>query len=145
LSLAFSRGGAIFAAGTSAGAVELWNVATGRLIASLTGSSGAVWSVAFSPRGTVLAAGYQDGAVRLWDVVTGQEIGSPLYGPAGAVVSVAFSPDGKTLATPLLPKTVAGELRTRGALLPSPPRLGHQTSATSISNSRPPGNMTPSE
>jgi WD40 repeat protein len=96
-SVAFSPDGKVLATGDFGGTARLWNVATGRQIASLPAGPGAVGSVAFSPDGKVLATGAYKTA-RLWNVATGRQIASL---PAGsdAVDSVVFSPGGKTLAT----------------------------------------------
>ena len=57
--------------------VKVWDVAAGRVLASLSGDTGQMWSVAFSPDGKLLATGdWTDiafpkdgpGKVRLWDV-----------------------------------------------------------------------------
>jgi WD40 repeat protein len=58
--------------------VKLWNVATMREVASISGETGQMFCVAFSPDGKLLATGDVDdlafpegkGAVRLWDVQT---------------------------------------------------------------------------
>ena len=96
-SVAFSPDGKVLATGDFGGTARLWNLATGRQIASLPAGPGAVGSMAFSPDGKMLATGEYKTA-RLWNVATGRQIASL---PAGsdAVNSVAFSPDGKTLAT----------------------------------------------
>jgi WD40 repeat protein len=49
-------------------AVQLWDLATGRLLARLRGHEGLVMCLAFSPNGKSLASGSFDRTVRLWDV-----------------------------------------------------------------------------
>jgi WD40 repeat protein/transcriptional regulator with XRE-family HTH domain len=99
-SVAFSPDGKTLATGTRKGAVQLWDVATGRLIATpVTGGTGDVSSMAFSPDGNTLAIGGFNGIVRLWDVATHHLDGAPITAYTSAIVAVAFSEDGKTLAT----------------------------------------------
>jgi WD40 repeat protein len=81
-----------------AGAVRLWDSATGTEEHILTGHSDAVCGVAFSPDGTILASASADNTVRLWDVATGIAL-RIITGHTSDVFSVAFSPDGSLLAT----------------------------------------------
>ena len=87
--------------------VKLWNVSTGKSIATLFGSA----PVAFSPDGSLLAtgSGYEDpyldsrgggNAVALWEVSTGEPIAilPPWDDIEYSIDHLAFSPDGKRLA-----------------------------------------------
>jgi WD40 repeat protein len=56
------------AAEFGAATVMVWDVATGKQIASLAGTTDPVQGVAFSPDGTSLATSGKDGRIRLWKV-----------------------------------------------------------------------------
>jgi WD40 repeat protein len=79
--------------------VQLWDVATRRLDATLNGGAGEVQSVAVSQNDKILADGTADGTVQLWDVASHHQTGSLSTGSHGAVLSLAFSRDGNTLAS----------------------------------------------
>jgi WD40 repeat protein len=55
--------------------VQLWDVETGSLVASLSGHAGKVMCLAYSPDGTLLASGGHDRTVRLWDVTGYRRVG----------------------------------------------------------------------
>jgi WD40 repeat protein len=74
LSLAFSPDGTVLATGGSGHVITLWDVASGRELASLMGHSGTVWQVVFSPDGKTLASFGPDKTVRLWHVATRREL-----------------------------------------------------------------------
>ena len=88
------------------GAVKLWDVSTGQLLASLS-PEGSRWSghgagVVFSRDGDILASFGRDGTIRLWDVAARREKavlrGPPERADGSVVTRVCFSPDGSLLA-----------------------------------------------
>ncbi|HXJ63439.1 MAG TPA: WD40 repeat domain-containing protein, partial [Actinomycetota bacterium] len=84
-------------AGTSEGAVRVWDAATGTLQHTLLGHSGSVFAVAWGPDSSRLVTGGSDGTTRVWEIepegprelwsLSAQETRS-------GIVGVAFSPDG---------------------------------------------------
>jgi len=76
----------------------LWNVATGKELATLTGHKELLWSVAYSPDGKTLASASGDMTIKLWDLKMNREKAT-LTGHTPPVFSVAYSPDRKTLAS----------------------------------------------
>jgi WD40 repeat protein len=99
---AYSPNGRLLAVGRPTG-LQLWDVATGRLLHTVDVTSGRqLCALAFAPDGqTVAAAGgiYDDGSVNtiaLLDVATGT-VRRTSGGHANAVLALAFSADGKRL------------------------------------------------
>ena len=64
--VAFSPHGTLLASAGYDETVQLWEVATGAKMRTLTGYVGDVTDVAFSPDGTLLASAGADATVRLW-------------------------------------------------------------------------------
>jgi WD40 repeat protein len=94
--------------------IDLWDVATGKLRATLSEHRGAVNVVKFSADGGTLIAASSyyygknskwHGDVKLWDVATAKER-LAFKGPFGRVQVAALSPDGRILA--LLDSPVVG-------------------------------------
>ena len=80
------------------GRVQLWDVATGREIASIKGHGRGVSKVAFSRDGKLLASGATDSTIKIWDVATQKELRT-LSGHTSPIESIDFSPDGRLLAS----------------------------------------------
>ena len=66
----FSPDGNIIAIGNTNSSIQLWNLATGRLISSFTGHTSNVNRLTFSPDGNTLVSGSSDGTIRFWDIET---------------------------------------------------------------------------
>jgi RNA polymerase sigma factor (sigma-70 family) len=102
-SLAVSPDGKLLTAGTGAKTVKLWDIATGKDLATVDTQGGTVWDVRFSPDGRMLFSVGDDKAIRLWNVtydgrglnVRDTEVIARLESP---IHSLAFSPDGARVA-----------------------------------------------
>lgn len=104
-SLAFSPDGKVVATSSrhyeqrgnrATGVLNLWDVATGKLQASLNGHQEGIGSLAFSPNGKVLATAANDRTIKLWDLKTGTVVRS-FPTTDFAPRCLAFNPDGKTI------------------------------------------------
>ena len=101
--VAFSPDGRLLAAGGGGrdGLVQLWDVASKRLLHQLVADKGHVYSLAFHPSGQVLATGGNDSTIKLWDVNKGTLIrelaGHTPLETGQAMRGLAFSRDGKVL------------------------------------------------
>jgi len=106
--IAISADGSRIAAGGVDKTIGLWDRATGALVHSFTGHTGAVTALAFDPAGDVLASAGVDLTIRLWDTVAGKAITTfvgqtgpieqrQFVGPAGPVAQLQFSADGSLL------------------------------------------------
>lgn len=100
--LAFSPDGSTLATGADEPTARLWDVATGRPKAELSGHGlygvfGAVESLSFSPDGRTLATTGGWKTVRLWDARTGEPKWT-LKGGKGFIQGYSFSADGRTIA-----------------------------------------------
>jgi WD40 repeat protein len=108
--VAFSANGKLVAVAgsgsTDDGFVQVWSLATGKLVETLNSAAGAgIYGLSFSPDGSKIAVcgamasiGKEtEGVLELWNVANG-ELASRLATKATVVNGVAFSPDSRTLA-----------------------------------------------
>ena len=103
--LQFSADGKRLFAGLAENRVDVWEVASGKLIKSVTthysfGSPDSVYpiSLAFNPNATLMAIGTRDSTVEVIDTDTWQRI-AELKGHGAYISSVDFSSDGTKLLT----------------------------------------------
>jgi len=53
---------------------RVYDVKTGKLIATLRGHTGSLWGAALLPDGKQALTGSGDGSLRVWDVASGQQV-----------------------------------------------------------------------
>ncbi len=114
-SLAISPDGSTLASGHW-DVVILWDLATGKKLASFKGFGRYVRGLSFSKDGKSLAAGTDVGSLQIWDVPQRKRVHSLEIG-GGQVSDPAFSPDGRLVAvgiygtgTAYLVDTTSGKL-----------------------------------
>ena len=78
--------------------IRLWETATGKPLAELSGHSNQVSKIAFYVDGLRLASSSLDATLRLWDTKSGECL-HVLSGHAAAVNGLAISPDGLRIAS----------------------------------------------
>ena len=95
--MAFSPDGSTLAVAGSSGAIQLYEIESGRKLATPKGHEMPVESLDFSPDGKHLASASWDKTVRIWEVASGREE-RRLAHSVHERLAVRFSPDGKLLA-----------------------------------------------
>jgi WD40 repeat protein len=94
--LAFSPDGATLA--THGGALQLWDVKTGRQRGRDGGHVGDVIGLAFMPDGRTLISQGRDRTIRWWDLKSGKETRRTACFPTTPAGCMVLSPDGRVLA-----------------------------------------------
>jgi WD40 repeat protein len=89
---------AFIVAGDSDGKINVWDLATGRLVRNLEGHKKLVLALAVTPDGRRIVSGSWDHTVRVWDLPTGR-LERTLKGHTDIVYSVAVTPDGARIAS----------------------------------------------
>jgi len=89
------------------GKIKVWDMETGRRLATLKGHSGWVLCVAVFPDGRRVVSGScdNDKTLKVWDVATGKCVAT-LEGHSYGVMSVAISPDGRRVVSGSCDKTL---------------------------------------
>jgi len=79
--------------------VKIWEVSSGKEIATIKGRKYSRYSLSFSPDGRYMAlCNIREKTIKILEVSSGKEI-ALLKGHEGGISSVSFSPDGKYLAS----------------------------------------------
>ena len=98
LTVGFAPDGLLVGAGSSDGAIRLWDSQSGRLAQTLLGHTAGVQSIAFAPTGNTLASGSDDASVRVWSINDGKPLETVNSKLLARVLRVTYSPDGQLLA-----------------------------------------------
>ena len=75
---------------------KLWDAKTGKVVRTISGGSGEIYSAAFSKDSRRLLIGWTGGQLSLLDLASGAE--TKIEGATGSVNAVAFHPNGATFA-----------------------------------------------
>ena len=96
--VAYSPDNSHIAIGDYKGALQIWDVLTGKVFLFCLGHVSSIYSVVYSPTGHQLASGSSDSTIKLWNPKTGHCIRT-LVGHYNRVRSVVYSPDEQQLAS----------------------------------------------
>ncbi len=95
--LAVTPDGQRLIAGDRGGAITVWNVETGKMLARLTGHNGCVYAICLAADGKRLYSGGADGKVIIWDMEKLEQV-SAVQPDGGKVMTVKLAPDGNHIA-----------------------------------------------
>jgi tricorn protease-like protein len=97
-SVVFSPDSTLVAAAGADRAIRIWEVASGKLQATIEDHADWIFDLAFSPDGKRLASASRDKTCKVFDVAKKESLVT-FPGHAQTVYTLGFSPDGKTIAS----------------------------------------------
>ncbi len=107
--VAFSKDGKLLigAGGLPAqkGELKIWDVASGKEIATAFGHADAIYAAAFSPDGKWIATASYDKLIKIWDTAGAKEV-KTLKDHIDTIYSLVFTPDGSRLISGAADRTV---------------------------------------
>lgn len=114
--------------------ITLWEVETGRRVATLEGHGGWVTTLALSPDGSTLASAANDGALKLWNLALRKEVITLPGQISPHTRKLAFAPDGNAIAA----LSLRQDRRVRLFHAPSLQEIDEAESAKKASTDSPP-------
>lgn len=95
---AWSPDGKKVAVGNADGTVQIWEVASGKLLLTYRGHNVTPLAIAWSPNGKAIASASGEPEVQVWDPATGS-VFFRYHGHVGNVDALAWSPDGTRIVS----------------------------------------------
>jgi WD40 repeat protein len=95
MTVALTPDGTKAVSGSSDKTLKIWDLATGKELATLTGHTCYVRAVALTNDGTKIVSGSGDNTLKIWDLATGEEIMT--FEGDSRFNCCAVSPDGKSI------------------------------------------------
>ena len=115
-SVSFSHDGMLVASGSGDNTIKLWELSSGRNVATLRGHADLVQCVAFSPDGASILSCSADKSTRLWAVGSGAEV-RRFVRHSSSVNTVSFSPHGDFILSGSCAERDAKRRCVRGSLM----------------------------